>query len=151
MAWVSFTYMESDMTPKARFNVLFTFEECDGVDRGFIRGGRAKSTIMRGGQFYRGLIFKEHKVDFLLMQLTELFSCRYPFGGDPPPTEEEQKEIQDLKTFDKFDHIFQTLLGEESSWKFPIGPEVQPVDPGMSSPRVQETLGNLRFVGHWPH
>ena len=97
--------------------------------------------------------FNEPKVDALLNGLARLFPCRYyPRTEDRQTEEEWDKQRQDLETFDKFDHTFETLLGEESSWKFPMGPEVQPVDPGRPMRWVKEstTMRNSRLRGNWP-
>lgn len=144
MVWVSFTYMESNLTPQARFNILSAFDEDDGEEHGHKLGGRTKSHMLRVGQFYYRLVFKEPQVDSLLMGLARLFSCRYPFLGDQP-SKKDQEDIQDLKTFNKFDYTLQTLLGEKSSWKFPMGPEVQPVDPG----RKVSTIRNFCLGQCW--
>jgi len=149
MAWVSLMYMENGMTPRARFNILkSTFEEDDGKDQdGHTLGGRCKAVALRIGRFYNIFCFKEPRVDALLDGLAKLFSCRYGSHGDQLTEEERNKQVKDLETFNTFNHTFQTLLGEESSWKFPMDPEVQPVDPGLS---MKGGLPNLCLEGHWP-
>jgi len=150
-------YMESDMTPRERFNILTTmFEEDDGEDQhGHKVGGRSKVNALCLGQFYRVSTFNEPRVGALLDGLAKLFSVRYPsYYGDQLMEEERHKQMKDLETFNTFNHAFQTLLGEESSWMFPVGPEVQPVDPGMSVSRgwVESTnRRKLRLGGLWPH
>lgn len=156
MVWASLTYMESDMTPRARFNILRSiFEEDDGEDQhGHKLGGQSKARALYIGWFYPVLTFNEPRVDMLLNRLAKLFSCRYgSYHGDQLTEEEKHRQIEDLETFNMFNHTFQTLLGEESGWKFPVVPEVQPVDPGMSVPRVQEetNMRNLRIGGFWSY
>lgn len=155
MAWVSLTYMETNITPRARFDLLkTTFEDELGEDQlGRTLGGWAKVITLCYGRLYPTPIFNEPRVDALLEGLTVLFSCRYnSYPRDLLTVEERSKQLQDLETLDAFDHIFQTLLGEESSWKFPKEPKIQPVDPGRSAARLQETATrrNFRLMGHWP-
>ena len=160
MAWVSLTYMESDLTQRARFNILeSTFEENDGEDQdGHTLGGRNKALALRLGRFHYEPTFREPRVDALLNGLTNSFSCRYGSHHIDQLTEDERRErIKNLETFDTFNHTFQTLLGEESSWKFPMGPEVQPVDPGKPVPRMRKKKStnrrDLRLggLGLWPY
>ena len=154
MAWVSFTYMESNVTPQTRFNLLKTmFEDEEGKDQhGNTLGGRYKDMTLRVGGFYHKDIFKEPRVDGLLNGLAKLFSCRYSILGDPRH-EADAEKLRDLETFDKFSGTFQTLLGEESRWGPPAGPKAHPVDDGTWKPRapkVQEQIStrprNLRLI-----
>ena len=126
MAWVSFTYMESDMGQEMRFSILSMFEECCGL---------TKALSLGAGCFYYKDTFKEPKVDSLLNELTRLFSYRYANNG--MTEEQKRKKVPDLEGFDTFDHTFERLLGEESCWKFPAHPEAQPVSPGLHM-RIRE-------------
>ena len=149
-------YMESDMTPRAWFNILRSTYEEDGGEyqHGHTLGGRFKALALHAGQFYRTHTFKEPRVDALLNGLARSFSCRYgSYLGDHLTEEERRNQRQDLKTLGTLDHTFQALLGEESSWKYPMKPEVQAVDPGISVSRVRETTTgcNLRMRGLWPN
>jgi len=154
MAWVSLMYVENTMTSQAPFNILKSvFNNDDGEDQlGHRLGGRFKAAVLFLGRFNSHFTFSEPRVDALLNGLARLFSWRYgPDSGDPL-TEERDKQIQDLETLDAFDHTFQTLLGEESGWKIPMGPKAQRVDSGLNVTRVQETTTrrNFRMRGFWP-
>jgi len=146
MAWVSFTFMESDLTPQARYNILWRFEEFDGEVDGYAQGGVSKSHALMGGQFYPRHIFKDRKVDLLLAGLAKLFSCRYAAIGDP------REKLEALKTINKFDDTFKSLLGNESDW-LSHGPKVQPVGFGMLVSKKQELFSTaqraLHLIGHW--
>jgi len=154
MLWVSLKYMEADMTPRARFNTLEnTFEQDDGDDEhGRALGGHFKSRALHAGSFCHRFTFKEPRVGPLLGGLAISFSCRY--GSYQLTEEERHKRVKDLENFNTFNCTFQTLLGEESNWKFPASAELQPADPGRFGlrPGVREGTSQrtLRMVGHWP-
>ena len=137
--------MESSLGPELRFSVLSAFNDPDD--------GFKKMLTILNGSFHTEDCFNEPKVDTLLNGLARLFSCRYyPWTEDRRTEEERDKQRQDLEAFDKFDRTFETLLGEESSWKIPVGPEVQPVETWRPIRWVKQskTMRNFRLRGYWP-